>query len=344
MVDYSLIRWLRFSGGLRVEHAKLFSDLLSYHQLGYERNDKRRGNVQGYPLINPADINETNLLPSANLIVKAIDNDKAQVNVRLNYNKTLARPSLRELSDATIFDNEFRALIYGNSDLKTVRIDNYDFRLESYFKNGDNVSMSLFYKDFVNHIEIGFGNGGITWSNVGKSTVRGFEFEFRKKLGKHFDFRANATLAKSNSQVIIYTFGLENGIKNYTPGDTINRPMFGQAPYILNGIFGYTADSLGLTATVSYNVQGPRLVITGIIKGRPDVYEIPRNVIDFKISKTLGKHFSTSVTIRDILNQPVRRAYKNNNEGKVEDLPVGPRYFDSFRYGTNYLLSVAYRF
>ena len=96
----------------------------------------------------------------------------------------------------------------------------------------------------------------------------------------------------------------------------------------------YKADSLGLTATISYNVQGPRLVITGIVKGRPDVYEMPRNTIDFKITKSLGKHFNTSITIRDILNAKVRRAYK---------LPNSWVDYDSFRYGTNFNLSISYK-
>jgi outer membrane receptor protein involved in Fe transport len=216
--------------------------------------------------------------------------------------------------------------------------------LESFYKNGDNVSVSVFYKNFIDHIERVFGSGGITWNNVGKSTVRGIEFEGKKKLGKHFEFRANVTLVKSESEVIIQIFELVDGVKNYRPIDTLSRPMFGQAPYIVNGIFSYTSDSLGLTATLSYNVQGPRLVITGIQKGYPDVYEITRNLIDFKVSKTLGKHFNVSVTIRDILNQPVKRAYKYNLDGKVKDLPGGPKSFDSFRYGTNYLLSLAYKF
>jgi hypothetical protein len=55
------------------------------------------------------------------------------------------------------------------------------------------------------------------------------------------------------------------------------------------------------------------------------------------VTKTLGKHFSLSLTVRDILNAPVRRTYKLNNGF---DDPID---YDKFRYGTNYLLSVAYK-
>jgi outer membrane receptor protein involved in Fe transport len=111
--------------------------------------------------------------------------------------------------------------------------------------------------------------------------------------------------------------------------------MYGQAPYIVNGILSYKSDSLGFVITASYNVQGPRLVIAGAIKGRPDVYELPRQSVDIKASKKLGDHFTASLTIRDLLNAPVRRSY---------DLPDGWVDFDNFRYGTNYMLSLAYKF
>jgi outer membrane receptor protein involved in Fe transport len=246
----------------------------------------------------------------------------------------VARPSIRELSDAAIYDNEFRTLIYGNSDLKLVNITNYDFRGEVYFANGDNVSASVFYKDFNNHIEMGFGSAGITWDNVDQSTVRGIELEGKKQIGKNIEFRANLTLVKSEAEFVRKDLQIIDGKKVYTIIDTLYRPMFGQAPYLFNSILSYTADSLGLTATVSYNVQGPRLVIAGSVKGRPDVYEIPRHLVDFKVSKTIGEHYLASITVRDILNSPVRRAY---------DLPNGYVDFDNFRYGTNFLVSFAYK-
>ena len=113
--------------------------------------------------------------------------------------------------------------------------------------------------------------------------------------------------------------------------------MFGQAPYLINSIVSYTSDSLGFTATLSYNIQGPRLVIGGLVKENADVYELPRNIIDFKITKTLGKHFSTSLTVRDILNTPFRRSYLVNlpNNTWVD--------FDNFRYGTNFVLGISYK-
>jgi len=333
-LDYTLNSGLRLAGGIRVEQSRIFTDVKEYYAKGYAKNDIRRENLGGFSVVNAADLKETNILPSANIVYKIKRIENALVNLRLNFSQTVARPSMRELNDAAIYDNEFRTLIYGNSDLKNVHIKNYDFRGESYFKNGDNISVSLFYKDFRNHIEMGFGAAGITWQNIEQSTVKGLEFEGKKGLGKQFEVRANITLVESKSAFVRKDEFIVNGIKQYVILDTINRPMFGQAPYIINAISTFKSDSLGLSASLSYNVQGPRLAITGVIKGRPDVYEMPRNTIDFKITKKLGKHFNTSLMVRDILNTKVRRAYRMNN-GYID--------YDNFRYGTNFIVSIAYK-
>jgi hypothetical protein len=52
------------------------------------------------------------------------------------------------------------------------------------------------------------------------------------------------------------------------------------------------------------------------------------------MSKTIGKYFTVSLTMRDLLNAKVRRAYK---------LPSGWQDFDSFRYGTNFIAGISYK-
>ncbi|MEN9333840.1 MAG: hypothetical protein RLY35_1020 [Bacteroidota bacterium] len=344
-MDYEKSSQLRFIGGLRAEQTDIFVDVDSYHDLGYDKNDTRRENVGGFPLVNPASIQRLDVLPNASMVYKLKNDSIGQTNLRFNYSKSLARPSIRELSDAAIVDNEFRTLIYGNSDLKMVTIQNFDFRAETYFKKGHNASISAFYKNFHNHIEMGFGSAGITWDNIEKSKVLGLEFEGNVQISPNLEFKSNLTLVQSEAQFIRKDLKVVDGKKEYTPMDTINRPMFGQAPYLINSILSYTSDSLGFGATISYNVQGPRLVIAGAIQGRPDVYEMPRHIIDFKINKKINANWSTSLTIRDILNTAVRRSYqidRINNAGNIES--TGGWYdYDKFRYGTNFQLSIQYK-
>jgi hypothetical protein len=336
LLDFEFNKIIRFNGGLRAEHVALFSDVYKYHVLGYERNDGRRVSVPGYPIINPGILDEWSFLPSGSMIFKFQSEKKTITNLRMNYSKSVARPNIREMNDAAVYDNEFRTLIYGNSNLKLTNITNYDLRYESYFANKDNFSVSVFYKTFLNHIEMGFGSSGITWDNNENSYVAGLEFEVGKNIGKHLEFRSNVTVVKSQSQFVRKDFIiLNNNQIEYFPVDTVVRTMFGQAPYIVNGILSYNSDSLGLTATISYNVQGPRLVIAGILKGFANVYEMPRHTLDFKLSKNLGKYYAMSLTVRDILNAPVRRAYQLADGSYID--------FDNFRYGTTFQFGFSYK-
>ena len=207
-------------------------------------------------------------------------------------------------------------------------------RLESYFDNGDNISLSGFYKDFKNHIEMVQNPQGYTWQNIDDSKVRGIELEGRKSITKKLDFRANVTFVNSNNKVIRSSLIVDNGFKTYLPFDTVVRPMLGQAPYIVNGILSYNHDSIGLNLTLSYNMQGPRLVISSVDVA--DVYELSRHLFDFKISKKLGRYFSASLTVRDILNSPIRRSHKYEDAGWILD-------YDRYTFGTNYVLGISYK-
>ena len=333
MMDYALTPTLRISGGLRVEEAYMYTDLTKFHAMRLKRDDPRRAirnigslNLTKDDIANPAEHKEINYLPSASFIFKLKKDPLAPINLRLNFSQTIARPSLREISETAMLDYEYNAFVRGNSELKTVKIKNYDLRLESYFKSGDNVSVSFFYKDFRDHIEL-VQFDVISWQNVDKSKVIGIELEVRKSILKQLEFRSNLTVVRSQTTFVRYNSG---GIAY----DTITRSMFGQAPYIFNGILIYTSDSLGLTLTASYNVQGPRLAISSGID-TPDIYELPRHALDFKITKKLSRHFNASLTIRDILSQSVTRAYKYENWKYV---------YDTYRYGTNYVLGVSYQF
>lgn len=334
MIDYSITPAIRFAGGLRIEQADIFTDVYKFDSLGLAPDDPRRIYDSSLPIANPGKLNELSFLPSANIIYKLKNDELAPVNVRLNFSQTVARPSIRELSDVAVVDYEFRTFVFGNSSLKMARIDNYDLRLESYFKSGDNISLSLFYKNFKNHIEL-VNSSGYTWQNVDKSRVAGIEAEGKKSLTKHVDLRANVTLADSKTKYVRTRLEISDGIKNLIPLDTIERSMYGQAPFVVNGILSYTADSIGLTVALSYNVQGPRLVIASDIKEIPDVYELPRHTIDLKGTKTISKHFSAGITVKNILNSPIRRSY-NYDAGWILD-------YDKYTYGTTFDLSISYK-
>lgn len=335
LLDYSIFPSLRVSGGLRIEQAEIFTDAYKYDSLNLSTDDPRRQFPGELLTVRIGKLDKINYLPSVNLIYKLKNDEQAPVNVRLNYSKTVARPSIRELTDVVVYDYELRAMIYGNSELKIVSIDNYDLRLESYFASGDNVSLSLFYKDFKDHIEISDApQQGFTWINVDKSRVIGLELEGKKSLNKNFELRVNLTLVDSRTEYLQKALLISNGIRTYLPIGDVSRTMYGQAPYVVNGMINYSTERLGLSISVNYNIQGPRLFLSSFNK-EFEVYELPRHQLDTKITQKLSKHFNLSVTVKDILQSPVRRSY-NRNDGWVLD-------YDKYTYGTNYSLGISYR-
>lgn len=331
MLDFAIVPRFRINGGLRIEYAKIYTDVFLYDSLHFEANDIRRTSFAVLP--NPGKLNEINYLPSINFIFKIRQDELSPINLRLNYSYGIARPSIRELSETLVYDYEFKQKVFGNSNLKTVKIHNVDLRLESYFKGGYEFSASFFYKDFTNHIEL-VNYEFYTWQNVDRSRVLGIEVEGKVTLVKGLELRANAAYINSQTKVVEYRIG--NGIQDKIAVDTITRTMFGQAPYVVNAILSYTNEKIGLTTTLSYNTQGPRLVIAGISTGgRPDVYERPRHLLDFKISKTLGKHFNISLTARNLLNSSVKRSFKYNGKFDLD--------FDSYKTGTSLSLGIAFK-
>ena len=334
MTDFQVDERWRIAGGLRIERAAVYTDVVLFDSLGYAVNDPRRAYSSSYPLANPGELNETNFLPSVNVIYRLKDSDEAPSNLRFNFSRTIARPSIRELSDIAQLDYEYRLFVFGNSDLKTVHISNFDVRYELYNKNSDNISASLFYKAFKDHIEI-VKSVGLTWQNVDHSYVAGIELEGRKKLGKRLEVRANLSLIHSETEFVRKRLDLSEGVKTYYPLDTLRRPMFGQAPYVFNAIFTYTPEKYGLSFTLSYNIQGPRLVIAADVAEIPDIYELPRNQVDLKGTKSLGDHFTLSLTIKDLLNAPIRRSYKYEDGYNLD--------YDNFQYGTIFQFGVAYK-
>jgi outer membrane receptor for ferrienterochelin and colicin len=331
MVDYGITPKFRISGGVRVERADIYTDVFKYDSLGYSSDDARR--YSGGTIATPGKLNELSYLPSANIIYKLRNDEQTPINLRFNYSQTVARPSIRELTVTKEFDYELQGNVQGNPDLKMVQISNYDLRLESYFKNGDNISLSPFYKDFKNHIEL-VQSDVYTWRNVDKSYVMGLELEGKKIITKQLDFTANITFVKSHTEFVRIRQEIVGGVPIIYYEDTVKRSMFGQAPYIINGILNYSMDSIGLNLTLSYNIQGERLVIASNNAAVPDIYELPRNSLDLKIIKKLGKHFSTTLTVRDILNAERNRSYKTGDTWSL---------YDKYHFGTIYVFSLIYK-
>lgn len=336
-VDFSVNKRLRFYGGLRTEQVRINSDVSKYDSLGYRENDPRRFEIPGdFFLVNPGRIRAFDFFPSASLVYKFYTHESGAVSdIRFNYGRSTARPSIRELSETFVYDFELQANVFGNSSLKSVYVQNYDVRLEHFFSNNDFITLSLFRKDLLNHIEMTLSGPGFTWQNADKSFVTGIEWDAKFTLFKNLEFRNNFSLIKSETNLVQNLFLLSGGQKVFQPIDTVRRVMFGQAPFVVNLMMTYTLPKIKTVLSASYNLQGKRLVISSELPSiLPDVYEMPRHLLDARIMQPIGRHYQVAISVRDILNAPVLREYIFPDGNKETFDVFTPRgfYFVTFTY------------
>ena len=272
----------------------------------------------------------TDYLPGVNASIKLTE----KANLRLTGSQTVIRPELRELSALSIYDFELNASVSGNPDLKRTKITNTDLRYEYYPSAGEMFTAGVFFKNFENPIESIYqeGSGGsslFSFQNAAKATAFGFELEGRKKLSKRFTLQANGSYI--NSKIEDKNIG-------------ISRPLQGQSPYLINAGILYDVAEKGLNITTLVNQVGKRIYLVGDIQagaGSPDVYENPRALIDFQVSKKFANNKAeVKMTISDLLNQ--RQIFYQNGDSNTgyDAAKDGLRF--SRKFGTTYGVTINY--
>jgi TonB-dependent receptor len=272
----------------------------------------------------------TDYLPGVNATIKVGDKS----NLRITGSQTVIRPELRELSRLTIYDFELNASVSGNPSLKRTKITNMDLRYELYPGAGEIFTVGVFYKNFENPIESTYteGSGGsslFSFQNAAKATAFGLELEGRKKLTKRFTLQANGSYI--NSKVEDANIG-------------VSRALQGQSPYLINAGLLYDVVEKGFNATALFNQVGKRIYLVGDIQagaGSPDVYENPRALIDFQISKKFAKNKAEiKLTISDLLNQ--RQIFYQNNTSNTSYDKVTDGLRLARRLGTTFGITLNY--
>ena len=272
----------------------------------------------------------TDYLPGVNTTIKLTQ----KANLRLTASQTVIRPELRELSALNIYDFELNASVSGNPSLKRTKITNTDLRYELYPSSGEVFTVGVFYKNFENPIESIFqeGAGGsslFSFQNVKKATAYGFEIEGRKKLSKRFTLQANGSYINSK---------IDDAALN------VSRSLQGQSPYLINTGLLYDVVEKGFNATLLFNQIGKRIYLVGDIQagaGSPDVYENPRALIDFQISKKFADNKAEiKLTISDMLNK--RQIFYQNNSGNTDYNAQSDAIRLSRKFGTTYGITLNY--
>ena len=290
MIDLSLIKHLRFIGGARFETTAL--------KVVSEDTTKQPGNL-----------NTKDILPSLNVLYAL----KQNTNLRLAYTRTLARPSLREISPFVSFDFKGGTTYLGNPDLKRTLIDNLDLRWEWFSRPGEIYALSLFSKNFHNPIEtvIIDENYNVQWKNVDNAKVFGIELELRKRLDvisqKLGNFLLGGNLSFIHSRVDIDAVELKQ--KRMTmPETAATREFQGQSPYILNINITYDNQKSDIASTIYYNIFGPRLAAVSL-GGTPDVFEQPAALLNYSFSIKFTDHLKLKFSAKNILNSKKRKIH-----------------------------------
>lgn len=281
-----------------------------------------------------------NILPSANLTYRLTE----KANLRASYSNTVSIPEFRELAPFTFYDFNTSSTLVGNPNLVLTNITNGDLRYEWYPSAGQLVSASVFYKKFKNPIEQKiipgtFGNNrGRSYQNAESAEAYGIEIEFRKNLdfisdkdwAKNLLFFSNASYIKST----VNTNGLNSA--------TLDRPLQGQSPYIINAGIQYTALRNSLNVTVLYNRNGRRIADVGS-QGYNDIYENSRDQLDFQISKKLFKgNAEMKLNINDFLNQQV--IFYQDEDNSKNYTPGKDNLISSLKTGVSSGISFSYTF
>ncbi len=323
MTDFQLLENVRLIGGARLESTEI--NLTAFTTTISE------GVVPG--TTNSSSLKQTDLLPALGMVWNVASN----MNLRLNWGITVARPSFRELAPVRTFDLEYDAYVVGNPNLTMSEIQNYDARWEWFPRPGEIFSVGVFYKDMTGPIEKEFVSSSgdiITFVNRPKGKVYGVEFETRKSLDfvsrhlRDWNFGGNLSLIESEQAVPAIDR------QNHTRPDLLGskRPLADQSPYIINLDLTYDNPHSGSTLSFNYNIFGPRLLITSLTA--PDVYEQPSAQFDVTFSQRIGRKLRLKLAARNLLDPEIKRTY-----GKDEQA-----IYSSYTRGRTYSLSLNYDF
>ena len=231
--------------------------------------------------------------------------------LRFAWSETVTRPDLREISESTYIDPLTEARVRGNPTLDPSQITNYDIRAEWFWNSGDNLTVSLFYKDISDPIETV--QGGATEDNIlfnfvnaDTAEVYGLELEALKGLGfasgwlggwtEAFYLAGNLTLSDSDIEIPPGA-----GVGNITND---SRRLAQQSEWVANVQLGFDSFNGRHGATLVYNAFGERIFFAGI-NGFDDAYEQPFHSLDLVYSWFPSERLTVKMRVKNLLDESI---------------------------------------
>lgn len=314
MGDFEMGSKWRFTGGVRNENFRQVAIPFKPHSDFFSATTAE---IAQLPLT------ENKLYPS--LAVTYILDSTMQF--RLNYSETTIRPDFRDVTSAFYVDPLTEFLVRGSTSLKSSTVNNYDFRWEWYLESGENLSVALFRKDITNpieQIELPSATEGaplLLTANGDDGFVQGVEFEFLKDfsfLGDNFaNYFTTGNLTFSDSEVNICSstnvnstclfeeqlkeaLNTSESVTNVITNNT--RSLIGHSKWVANLQLGWDSLNGEHSATLVYNVFGPRIIVPGV-NGFEDAKEQSFNSLDLIYTWFPTYSSTVKARIKNILNE-----------------------------------------
>jgi len=257
--------------------------------------------------------------------------------LRLGYSQTIARPQFRELAVSGYLDPDTDRQYAGNPFLEDSEFKNYDARIEYYFGRGQFVTAGAYYKAIEKPIEEVVivdpsGSGTLTrFINAPEATLYGAEIEYRTKFDSPFEVPFLEGVAWLIAANYTYTYSEVNGQE-----ELIRSPI---PPFALT-----TAGSLGIEdgtqlqgtpeniANVQLGLETPQTQLTLLIgwvderilrRGLgsvPSVKERPGTNIDLVYRRDFevaGAEFTLGLSGRNLLDEQ-HEEFQSSALGRTE--------------------------
>jgi len=246
-------------------------------------------------------------LPAVNVVYSP----RSDMNIRLGWSKTVARPEFRELAPAEFPAQRGERSQFGNPLLVETKNSNWDVRWEWFLSPLEILSLSFFRKE----LELPILPTAIlagpeiaqTWLNAETGTVTGFEFEARKNLGFLQRRLAPVSLEVNTTYLQSKVFLPQQEIFGLPTQQTRAEGQLPDAsPFIVNATLEYARPDL-FTARVIYNTVGSWVTALGSV-GVPDTFLERRNQLDVVLlvpmKRWVGQNVNMRITAENLLNDP----------------------------------------
>ena len=346
--DMELIPTLRTTLGVRYEDAEQV----------VETYDRFPGNDLLRP-VTPSVIANDYWLPSAMVTWNFADN----MQFRVGYSQTIARPQLRELAPSEFLDPESDRTYRGNKFLVDSKFQNFDARFEYYLGRNQFLTLAGFYKEIENPIEeVIFETStfrfNTTFINAPKAELLGGEFEYRTRFGidflndwfsnREWLFSVNYTFTDSSLVVaegdeLISPFSLFQGSLTTFDASTLGldgEPLQGTPKHIANAQFGWEDDDEQFTLLFGW-VDDRILQRGDRLAQVPDVIEEPGVQLDAVYRQDVvigGIDFTIGLSARNLLGT-------QHKEYQLSDADIdGRTEFNTYKRGRSLSASLTAKF